>query len=133
MALKANIKILVVDDISSMRQIIKGELAEIGFTNVTQADNGTKAWSMIESSYHAGAPFEFIISDWNMPELSGLELLKKIRSNPDLEKTPFLMVTAENEQGNVIMAINHGVNNFIVKPFSAEILKDKISRIFKRV
>lgn len=131
MALKADIKILVVDDMSTMRKIIKNMLGQIGFTNIIEADDGATAWPMIENGIKEGAPYEFIVSDWNMPQLSGLDLLKKVRATPGLEKLPFLMITAEAEQGNVVIAVKAGVSNFIVKPFSAAVLKEKIDKIFK--
>ncbi len=131
MALKADIKILVVDDMSTMRKIIKNMLGQIGFTNITEADDGATAWPMIENAIKEGTPYEFIVSDWNMPQLSGLDLLKKVRATSGLEKLPFLMITAEAEQGNVVIAVKAGVSNFIVKPFSAAVLKEKIDKIFK--
>lgn len=131
MAMKADIKILIVDDMSTMRKIIKNMLSQIGFTNITEADDGATAWPMIESGIKEGNPYEFIVSDWNMPIMSGLDLLKKVRETPGLEKLPFLMITAEAEQGNVVIAVKAGVSNFIVKPFSAAVLKEKIEKIFK--
>ena len=106
-------------------------LAQIGCTNIAEADDGATAWPMIESAIKEGRPYEFIVSDWNMPQMSGLDLLKNVRSTPGLEKLPFLMITAEAEQGNVVIAVKAGVSNFIVKPFSAQVLKEKIDRIFK--
>jgi len=131
MSLKADIKILVVDDMSTMRKIIKNMLGQIGFTNIAEADDGATAWPMIENAIKEGTPYEFIVSDWNMPQMSGLDLLKKVRSTSGLEKLPFLMITAEAEQGNVVIAVKAGVSNFIVKPFSAAVLKEKIDKIFK--
>lgn len=106
-------------------------LGQIGFTNITEADDGATAWPMMENAIKEGAPYEFIVSDWNMPQMSGLDLLKKVRATPGLEKLPFLMITAEAEQGNVVIAVKAGVSNFIVKPFSAAVLKEKIDKIFK--
>ena len=99
MALKADIKILVVDDMATMRKIIKNMLSQIGFTNIQEADDGATAWPLIESAIKEGKPFEFIVSDWNMPQMSGLDLLKRVRETNGLEKLPFLMITAEAEQG----------------------------------
>ncbi len=132
MALKADMKIIVVDDMATMRKIIKNMLSQIGFTNIQEADDGATAWPLINQAKENGEPFEFILSDWNMPQLSGLDLLKKIRATPGLEKTPFLMITAESEQGNVVVAVKAGVSNFIVKPFSAQVLKEKIDKIFNK-
>lgn len=130
MALKANMKILVVDDMSTMRKIIKKMLNQLGFTNITEADDGAVAWPKLQEAHTAGEPYEFVVSDWNMPTMSGLDLIKNIRQDENLKKTPFLMITAEAEQGNVVIAVKAGVNNFIVKPFSAEVLKEKIVKIF---
>ncbi len=130
MGLKADMKILVVDDMSTMRKIIKNMLTQVGFTNISEADDGATAWPLIEGAIKEGKPFEFILSDWNMPQLNGLELLKKVRATPGMEKLPFLMITAEAEQGNVVIAVKAGVSNFIVKPFSAQVLKEKIDKIF---
>lgn len=131
MAMKANIKILVIDDMATMRKIIKNMLSQIGFTNITEADDGATAWPMIQEALEGPAPYEFIVSDWNMPQMSGLDLLKHVRDTEALKQLPFLMITAEAEQGNVVIAVKAGVSNFIVKPFSAAVLKDKIEKIFK--
>lgn len=132
MALKANMKILVIDDMSTMRKIIKKMLNEVGFTNLTEADDGATAWPMLEKAKEEGEPFEFVVSDWNMPQMSGLDLLKKVRASEDFKHLPFLMITAEAEQGNVVIAVKAGVSNFIVKPFSATTLKEKIDKIFNK-
>ncbi|EQC43951.1 response regulator [Bacteriovorax sp. Seq25_V] len=132
MALKANMKILVIDDMATMRKIIKNMLGQIGFTNITEADDGATALPMIEKATEVGEPYEFIVSDWNMPQLTGLDLLKKLRASEEYKKLPFLMITAEAEQGNVVIAVKAGVSNFIVKPFSAQVLKEKIDKIFNK-
>ncbi len=125
-------KIIVVDDMGTMRKIIKNMLTQMGFTNVTEADDGFTAWPMVEEAQKNGDPFGFIISDWNMPKLSGIDFLKKVRATPELKDTPFLMVTAEAEQGNIVLAVQAGVSNFIVKPFSAQVFKEKIDKIFNK-
>ncbi|ATH08295.1 response regulator [Halobacteriovorax marinus] len=130
MALKSDMKILVIDDMATMRKIIKNMLQQIGFKNITEADDGATAWPMIQEAMNSPAPYEFIVSDWNMPQMSGLDLLKKVRETEELKKLPFLMITAEAEQGNVVIAVKAGVSNFIVKPFSASVLKEKIEKIF---
>lgn len=130
MALKANMKILVVDDMATMRKIIKNMLNKIGFTNIVEADDGATALPQVDSAIELGEPFEFVISDWNMPHMSGLDFLKKLRSREDTKKLPFLMITAEAEQSNVVTAVQAGVSNYIVKPFSAQTLKEKIDKIF---
>ncbi|WP_372654846.1 response regulator [Halobacteriovorax sp.] len=130
MALKSDMKILVIDDMATMRKIIKNMLQQIGFKNITEADDGATAWPMIQEALDSPEPYEFIVSDWNMPQMSGLDLLKKVRETEALKKLPFLMITAEAEQGNVVIAVKAGVSNFIVKPFSAAVLKEKIEKIF---
>lgn len=117
-------KILIVDDFSTMRRIIKNSLRQLGFNNVVEASDGTEAVRVLNSD-----TIEFIISDWNMPEMSGIELLKFVRSEDNLKHIPFLMVTAEAQQENILMAVQSGVSNYIVKPFTAETLKEKIEKI----
>lgn len=129
--MKASMKILVVDDMATMRKIVRNMLTQMGFTNVSEAEDGIPAWEMIQEAQKAGQPFEFIVSDWNMPGMSGLDLLKNLRSNDQFKKLPFLMVTAEAEQSNVITAVKAGVSNFIVKPFAQTTLQEKIAKIFQ--
>lgn len=131
MALKAGMKILIIDDMATMRKIIKNMLGQIGFKDLSEADDGATALPMIEEAQASGKPYEFIVSDWNMPEMSGLDLLKFLRAKEEYKALPFLMVTAEAEQGNVVIAVKAGVSNFIVKPFSAQVLREKIEKIFK--
>ena len=121
-----NMKILVVDDFSTMRRIIKNTLRQIGYTNVVEADDGSSAIRILDTE-----AIDFIISDWNMPETSGIELLRHVRGADNLKDIPFLMVTAEAQQENILMAIQSGVSNYIVKPFTAETLKTKIGKICK--
>jgi two-component system chemotaxis response regulator CheY len=124
-------KILVVDDMSTMRKIIRNMLTKLGCTNILEADDGLPAWELIDKNAKEGAPVQFIMSDWNMPGMTGLDLLKKCRADERFKKTPFLMITAEGEQGNVVEAVKAGVSNFVVKPFSNAVLEDKIAKIFK--
>lgn len=130
MALDKKAKILVVDDMSTMRKILKNMLNKMGHQNIQEAEDGQPAWEMIQNAHKDGQPFDFIVSDWNMPVMSGLELIKKIRESEEFKALPFLMVTAEAEQSNVVIAVKAGVSNFIVKPFSAVTLKEKIDKIF---
>ncbi len=132
MAINANMKVLVIDDMATMRKIIKNMLGQIGFKNLQEADDGATAWPMIQEAHANGEPFEFIVSDWNMPQMTGLDLLKNIRASDNFKHLPFLMITAEAEQGNVVIAVKAGVSNFIVKPFSAQVLKEKIDKIFNK-
>ncbi len=131
MAINPNMKTIVIDDMMTMRKIIIRMLKTMGFTNIQEADDGATAWPMIEEAAASGEPFEFIVSDWNMPKMSGLDLLIKIRATENLKSTPFMMVTAESEQSNVVKVVQAGVSNFVVKPFNHDTLKMKIAKIFK--
>lgn len=125
-------KFLVVDDFGTMRKIIKKVLSEIGFKNVDEADDGKTALPKLKEAVEAGTPFEFIISDWNMPGMSGLDLLKACRADANLAKIPFVMVTAESEQSNLVAAIQAGVTDYVVKPFNAATLKEKLENAYKK-
>ena len=116
-----NMKILVVDDFVSMRQIIKRGLRTLGFENVIEASNGVEALRKLESE-----PCQLIISDWNMPEMTGLEFLSSVRQDARLKTVPFIMITAEAERSNIIDAAKAGVSNYLVKPFTVESLEQKI-------
>ena len=120
-----NLRILVVDDFSTMRKIIKNILRQLGFNNVVEADDGTTAWETLNRDN-----IDFIISDWNMPQMTGIELLRKVRASEEYASTPFLMVTAEAQQENIIEAVQAKVSNYIVKPFTPETLGQKIDKIF---
>lgn len=132
MSIKPTTKILIVDDMSTMRKIIKNMLGQLGFKNVVEAEDGRKALASLESAHKLGEPIEFIMSDWNMPDINGLEFLKTVKASDVYKSIPFLMITAEAEQGNVMIAVKAGVDNFIVKPFSAQVLKEKIDKIFAK-
>ena len=121
-------RFLVVDDFSTMRRIVKNILKQLGYENIEEAEDGAQAYSKLKSG-----SFEFVVSDWNMPNMDGLELLKKIRSDDQLKHLPVLMVTAEAEKDKVITAIQAGVSNYVVKPFTAEVLKEKMDRIFEKL
>ncbi|WP_108124453.1 chemotaxis response regulator CheY [Saccharospirillum mangrovi] len=123
-----NMKILVVDDFSTMRRIVKNLLRDLGFSNTHEADDGSSAWPMLQSS-----DFDFVVTDWNMPGMTGIELLKKIRSDDRLKSIPVLMVTAEAKRDQIVAAAQAGVNGYVVKPFTAAALKEKIDKIFERV
>jgi len=118
-------RILVVDDFASMRKIIKGLLKQIGFQNIEEADDGSTALEKLKMG-----EFGLVICDWNMPKMPGIELLKAVRNDPRLKELPFLMVTAEAKKDNVMEAVKAGVNQYIVKPFTAETLQKKIEKIF---
>lgn len=123
-----NMKILIVDDFSTMRRIIKNLLRDLGFTNTEEADDGSTALPMLQSGN-----FDFLVTDWNMPQMSGIELLRAVRADDRLKHLPVLMVTAEAKRDQIIEAAQAGVNGYVVKPFTAHALQDKIERIFERV
>jgi two-component system chemotaxis response regulator CheY len=125
MAVDTKMKVLVVDDFSTMRRIVKNILRQLGFENIIEADDGESAVRKLESER-----IDFVISDWNMPKMSGLELLKWVRSHDEFKDLPFLMVTAEAQKENVLEAVKAKVSNYIVKPFTAETLSEKIEKIF---
>lgn len=127
MSINKDIKILVVDDFATMRKVIKNLLKNAGYNNIVEAEDGADALRVLKS-----AKVEFIISDWNMPNMNGLEFLKAVRADNEFSDLPFLMVTAEALQDNVVMAVKAGVSNYIVKPFTAEILGEKIEKTLKR-
>ena len=118
-------RILIVDDFATMRKIVRNLLKQLGFTNVDEADDGSTAIEKLKAD-----TFDFVITDWNMPKVTGLELIKSIRADEKTKKTPILMVTAEADKENVIQAAQAGVNDYVVKPFSAEVLTGKIDKIF---
>ncbi len=120
-------KIMVIDDFSTMRRIVKNILKQLGYTEIEEAEDGEHALSKLREK-----PVQFIISDWNMPKMDGLELLKNVRNDSQLKDIPFLMVTAESEKENIMAAIGAGVSNYIVKPFTAEILKEKMDKVLEK-
>lgn len=127
MTLDKNMKILVVDDFSTMRRIVKNILRQLNFVNIIESDDGSTALEVLQRE-----KIDLVVSDWNMPKMTGLELLKVIRADDALKHIPFLMVTAEAQQENIIEAVKSGVSNYIVKPFTAETLSQKINQIFSK-
>ena len=123
-----NMKILIVDDFSTMRRIIKNLLRDLGFTNTQEADDGQTALPMLKSG-----DFDFLVTDWNMPGMTGIDLLKTVRADAKLSTLPVLMVTAEAKRDQIIEAAQAGVNGYVVKPFTAQALKEKIEKIFDRI
>ncbi|CEA01905.1 MAG: chemotaxis response regulator CheY [Pseudomonas sp.] len=121
-------KILIVDDFSTMRRIIKNLLRDLGFTNTAEADDGTTALPMLQSG-----SFDFLVTDWNMPGMSGIDLLRAVRADERLKHLPVLMVTAEAKRDQIIEAAQAGVNGYVVKPFTAQALKEKIEKVFERI
>ena len=126
--LDKNIKILIVDDFSTMRRIIKNLLRDLGFNNTSEADDGNTALPMLKNGN-----FDFLITDWNMPGMTGIDLLRAVRADEQLADMPVLMVTAEQKREQIIEAAQAGVNGYIVKPFTAQTLKEKLEKIFERV
>ncbi len=121
-------KILIVDDFSTMRRIIKNLLRDLGFSNTQEADDGQSALPMLKAG-----DFDFLVTDWNMPGMSGIELLKAVRADDKLNGLPVLMVTAEAKRDQIVEAAQCGVNGYVIKPFTAQALKEKIEKIFDRV
>ncbi|MCK3850793.1 response regulator [Pseudomonas sp. W2Jun17] len=123
-----NMKILIVDDFSTMRRIIKNLLRDLGFTNTVEADDGITAIPILNSG-----SIDFLVTDWNMPGMTGIDLLRHVRADEKLRSLPVLMVTAEAKREQIIEAAQAGVNGYVVKPFTAQALKEKIEKIFERI
>ncbi|WPP46842.1 chemotaxis response regulator CheY [Pseudomonas sp. AN-1] len=123
-----NMSMLVVDDFPTMRRIVRSLLKELGFNNVEEAEDGQDALNKLRSG-----KFEFVVSDWNMPNLDGLDMLKQIRADENLKHLPVLMVTAEAKKENIIAAAQAGANGYVVKPFTAAILEEKLNKIFEKL
>ncbi|QUM77481.1 chemotaxis response regulator CheY [Moritella sp. 24] len=126
--MKKQIKILIVDDFSTMRRIIKNLLRDLGFNNTFEADDGNTALPMLKNG-----DYDFVVTDWNMPGMQGIDLLKEIRKDQALCHIPVLMVTAEAKREQIIEAAQSGVNGYIIKPFTAATLKEKLEKIFERI
>jgi len=131
MGMDPKMKILIVDDMSTMRKIVKNMLQKMGFSEFQEAPDGQPAWELVKEAETSGKQFGLIVSDWNMPGMTGLDFLKNLRADDRFKTIPFIMVTAEGEQANVIEAVKAGVNNFVVKPFSQQIFEEKIKKVFK--
>ena len=128
MDIDKNMRILVVDDFATMRKVIKNLLRQTGYQNVIEAEDGVVALKELRSQ-----KIDFVISDWNMPNMTGIELLRAVRADSELSSLPFLMVTAESLKDNVLEAVKAGVSNYIVKPFTAEVLSEKIEKIIEKL
>jgi two-component system chemotaxis response regulator CheY len=126
--LNKNMKILVVDDFSTMRRIIKNLLKDLGFANIQEADDGNTALPMLQQG-----DFDFVVTDWNMPGMQGIDLLRAIRADVNLKHIPVLMVTAEAKKEQIVAAAQAGVNGYVIKPFTAATLKEKLAKIFERL
>jgi two-component system, chemotaxis family, chemotaxis protein CheY len=125
MPVDTSIKVLVVDDFATMRRIVKGVLRQLGFSNIIEAEDGTVALNELKKE-----KIGLIVSDWNMPNMTGLELLKAVRGDGELKGIPFIMVTAEGQKENVIEAVKAGVTNYVVKPFTPETFGEKLQKVF---
>jgi two-component system chemotaxis response regulator CheY len=125
---RTSLKFLVVDDFSTMRRIVRNLLKELGFTNVDEAEDGAVALGKLREG-----SFEFVVSDWNMPNMDGLTLLQNVRADPKLKSLPFLMITAEAKKENIIAAAQAGASGYIVKPFTAATLQEKLDKIFEKM
>lgn len=121
-----NMKILIVDDFATMRKIVKTLFVRLGFHKITEAEDGAEALAKLKAD-----SFDFIVSDWNMPKMMGLDLLKAVRADQSLKDIPFLMITAESQKENVVQAVQAGVSNYVVKPFNQEVVETKLLQIFK--
>jgi len=121
-----NIRVLVVDDFATMRRIIKGVLKQLGFSNIVEAEDGDVALEELKKDEYG-----LILADWNMPNMSGLELLKAVRSDKNLQAIPFIMVTAEGQKDNILEAVKAGVSNYVIKPFTPETINEKLKKVFK--
>ena len=122
-----NVNVLVVDDFSTMRRIVKNLLKELGFSKFDEADDGARAWPMVQTG-----KYQLIVSDWNMPEMTGIELLKRVRADEKLKDTAFLLITAEAKKSQILEAAQAGVDGYIVKPFTAATLAEKLEKVFER-
>lgn len=120
-----NMKILVVDDFATMRRIVKNILVQLGYKNIVEADDGTTALDVLKSE-----KIDLIVCDWNMPKMTGIDLLRTVRADAVTSKIPFIMVTAEAQQDNIILAVKAKVSQYIVKPFTAETMAEKINKVF---
>mgnify|MGYP001604709519 CR=1 FL=1 len=125
MSLNKNMRVLIVDDYNTMLRILRNLLRQLDFNNVDEANNGEEALTKLKTR-----PFDLVISDWNMAPMTGLDLLRSVRADPNLQRLPFIMVTAESKTENVVAAKQAGVSNYIVKPFNAETLRAKIGSVF---
>jgi two-component system chemotaxis response regulator CheY len=125
-------KTLVVDDFKTMRKLVSRALSQCGIKGSIEADDGATAWPLIEAAIAESKPFNLIVSDWNMPNLKGIDLLKKVRATEAIKNTPFILLTAEAEQANIMEAIKSGVSGYIIKPFNQEGFQEKLLGAYKK-
>jgi len=129
---KPETEILVVDDMMVMRKIVVRALKEFGLSKVIEADDGSTAWAKLQDIFNAGNKIDLIISDWNMPQMKGIELLKNVRADARMKGIPFIMVTAENEKEIIIEAVHAGVSHYVVKPVSPATLEIKLKEVYAK-
>jgi two-component system, chemotaxis family, chemotaxis protein CheY len=127
-----NTRVLVIDDMASIRDLVKNQLRVMNFTEVLEAEDGEAGWEIIENQFAQANPIELVISDWNMPKMKGLELLKKVRSTHHLVQLPFILLTSEAEREQVTEAVMAGVSQYIVKPFSGKVFEDKMKTAYQK-
>ena len=120
-----NMNVLIVDDFATMRRILKNIMKQIGFSNIVEAENGKNALKLLKSE-----PIDLVLCDWNMPEMAGIDLLNAVRGDDQLKAMPFVMVTAEAQKENILEAVKAGVSSYIVKPFTAETVEEKLNKVF---
>lgn len=130
---ETGIRILIVDDMPSLRELLKAYLRRLGYKQISEAEDGRDAYQLMMAAKASGAPFELVISDWNMPNMTGLELLKLVRSVPEWKNLPFLLLTTENEKEKVMEAVLAQVSNYIVKPVEEEVLKEKLRKVWDKL
>lgn len=126
-------RILILDDMPTIRDLVRSQLNELGFTDITEAADGKEGYQALRDAVASGSPIQLVISDWNMPEMDGLELLKVVRATPEWGKLPFILLTSESEKEQVTNAVMAGVNQYIVKPFSQAMIKDKLEAVWNKV
>ena len=127
-----DIRILVIDDMPSIRDLVKSQLKTMGFKHIYEAEDGEAGLETLHRHFKAGEPIELVISDWNMPKLKGLELLKKVRASSEFKDLPFVLLTSEAEREQVTEAVLSGVSQYVVKPFSAKIFEDKLKTVWEK-
>lgn len=125
--------ILIVDDMTPMRTLVKGQVRNLGYRNLIEADNGRKAFDMLLNQHKIGKPVGVILSDWNMPVMTGIEFLKKVRSTDPFKSLPFIMITAESEKAQILEAIKNGVSNYVMKPFTPKMFQDKFKAVWEKL
>ncbi len=126
-------RVLVLDDMMTMRKIVAKNLKELGFTDISEGEDGTVGWALLEKALAENKPIQLVLSDWNMPKLSGLDLLKKVRADNRFKDLPFVLITAESEKSQVIEAIKAQVSNYVVKPFTSKHLQEKLEATYSKI